>query len=266
MSPDALTSLRSRCILGLVALAVLPLCACDGREDEVPERTAPEIVVGGDDDDDGGTAEVGPGAEYAIGPYTLRTPNALWRNLSFRDRLFFARRSGPEVNDEIAYLEAYSLPVVPESVRRALDAGSRLDNALAQALIGLLVEKVPGVEVQETLTGYHGSHPAATVVYRDRRETFLGVEATAHNEVTLVQVPRRCHLIAVYCYVDYAETLSGEFSQLVHSLRIEPPPPPPPPEETEATENAENESDGENTDAADAASEGGSTAGGGDAS
>lgn len=248
MSPGALTSLRSRCILGLVALAVLPLYACDGGEDEVPERTAPEIVVSGDDDDDDGTADIGPGAEYTNGPYTLRTPNALWRNLSFRDRLFFARRSGPEVNDEIAYLEAYSLPVIPESVRRALDAGLRLDNALAQALIELLEEKAPGVEVQETLTGYHGSHPAATVVYRDRRETFLGVETTAHNEVTLVQVPRRCHLIAVYCYADYAETLSGEFSQLVHSLRIEPPPPPPPPQDAGEVEDGEGgESEAETT-------------------
>lgn len=206
-------------------LLLLLLTCFSGESEERAEPASPSVPVFAQQE-----TELSPtfaaGSTYSVGPYTLTTPNALWRDLSFRGRLFLVRIHAPDSRDEVAYLEAYSLTEPPENLRRALVRNGSLHQALHQDLRELIEERIDQARILETLTGYHDVHPAATLTYLDRRTTFSGLEVEAYNEVSLVYVEGVCHLIVLYCYAEYAGELAAEFAPILHSLNIKPPPPP----------------------------------------
>lgn len=210
-----------------VSLLLILLAGCGGENGGREDHAGSAVRTTIEEDEDAAEATVaGPGKAWRIGPYTLTTPNDLWRNLSYGGRVFFTRVTGPGRADEIAYLEVYELPQAPPATARALALGRDPGPALLEDLRDLIAERVENPTFVRQQLGFQGAYHAATLTYRDRKETFGGGTAEAHNEVCLVLVEGACHLFSAYCYAEEAAALEGEFADLCHSVSIEPPPPP----------------------------------------
>ncbi|MBD3399255.1 MAG: hypothetical protein GF399_02865 [Candidatus Coatesbacteria bacterium] len=208
-----------------VSLLVILLAGCGGENGGREDQAGPTVRTT-EEEDTADAAVAGPGKTWRIGPYTLTTPNALWRNLSYGGRVFFARVTGAGRADEIAYLEIYELPQAPPATARALALGRDPGPTLLEDLRDLIAERVEEPTFVRQQLGFQGLYHAATLIYRDHKETFGGGTAQAHNEVCLVLVEGTCHLFSAYCYAGEAAALEGEFADLCHSVSIEPPPPP----------------------------------------
>jgi hypothetical protein len=217
-------------IIVVLLVAALLLFSCD-EEDRQP-APADQAQAGAEVSS---TSEEGSGAadepSIAIGfhshpPYTLFTPNAAWIDHTQGGTPFFVRVEEIGSNNELAYVEVYPLYNLPDVVEQALWLGAEPQAALQEYLRELVREMIPGAMLGEGKAVEIDGYPAARRIYYSEKEDISGILTRAFNEVTLVLVGRRLHLIEAYCYADHEDLLHQELSLLADHLLIEPPPPP----------------------------------------
>lgn len=218
-------------IIVVLLVAALLLFSCDEEERQPAPAGQASTGAGVSSTSEGEASEAAADPFTAIGfhshpPYTIFTPNNHWIDHTQSGTPFFVRVEEIGSNNELAYLEVYPLYDLPDVVEQALWLGAEPQAALQEYLRELVREMIPGAMLGEGKAVEIDGYPAARRIYYSEKEDISGIFTRAFNEVTLVLVGRRLHLIEAYCYADHEELLHQELSLLADHLLIEPPPPP----------------------------------------